>query len=215
MGCWWPALFSIHYTKSGAGGNTNNSNVNNGLFYLLHAIFIFDLAMEKIIYHPEFVTATIVNWYPLLKQRSYKKIILGSLQYLVKKNKIIVYAYCIMDNHIHIIWHIKGEKLLSDVRRDFFKYTAQKIKDDLEKYNPELLSYFKSTQADREYHFWERNPECKELFTDDFFEQKFNYIHKNPVEAGICALEEDYEYSSAKFYLTGEDKLGLLTHYRG
>lgn len=170
--------------------------------------------MEKIIYHPEFVTATIVNWYPLLKQRSYKKIILESLQYLVKKNKIIVYAYCIMDNHIHLIWQIKGEQLHSDVRRDFFKFTAKKIKDDLEKHNPEVLSYFKSTQADRDYHFWERNPECKELLTDDFFEQKFNYIHNNPVEAGMCELEEDYEFSSAKFYLTGEDKLGLLTHYR-
>ncbi len=170
--------------------------------------------MEKIIYHPEFVTATIVNWYPLLKQRKYKKIILDSLQYLVKKNKIIVYAYCIMDNHIHLIWQIKGELLQSDVRRDFLKFTAKKIKEDLEKYNPEVLSYFKSTQADREYHFWERNPMCKELFTDDFFEQKFDYIHNNPVEAGMCELEEDYEYSSAKFYLTGEDKLNLLTHYR-
>ncbi len=171
--------------------------------------------MEKIIYHPEYVTATILNWYPLLKQQSYKKIVLESLQYLVRRNRIFLYAFCIMDTHIHLIWQVKGKCLLSDVRRDFFKYTGQKIQKDLERYNPEVLSYFKSTQADRKYHFWERNPMCKDLFTDKFFEQKFNYIHNNPVDAGICELEEMYEYSSAKFYLTGEDKLGLLTHYRG
>jgi hypothetical protein len=39
------------------------------------------------------------------------------------------------------------------------------------------------------------------------------YIHYNPVGAGSCVYPEDYKYSSAKFYATGEDEFGFLTHW--
>ena len=41
------------------------------------------------------------------------------------------------------------------------------------------------------------------------------YIHHNPVEAGLCAYPEDYKYSSAKFYESGMDEFGFLTHWMG
>jgi len=47
------------------------------------------------------------------------------------------------------------------------------------------------------------------------FEQKLNYIHYNPVSAGMCANPEDYYYSSARFYYDGIDSFGMLTHYSG
>ena len=37
------------------------------------------------------------------------------------------------------------------------------------------------------------------------------YIHNNPVVAGLCVNAEDYKYSSAKFYETGKDEFGFLT----
>ena len=168
--------------------------------------------MEKIIHYPEFVTATILNWHPLLKQEKYKNLILESLRFLVKSNRIILYAYCIMDTHIHLIWQVKGDIALSVIRRDFFKYTAQQFKRDLDEYDPEVLISFASTQADRKYQIWERNTLCIDLFTDAVFDQKLNYIHYNPVAAGICLYEEEYTYSSARFYLTGEDRWNMMTH---
>ena len=39
------------------------------------------------------------------------------------------------------------------------------------------------------------------------------YIHDNPVKAGLCKNEEDYNYSSARFYKTGIDDFGFLTHW--
>ena len=46
------------------------------------------------------------------------------------------------------------------------------------------------------------------------FEQKVDYIHNNPVKAGLCKFGEDYQYSSAKFYETGNDDWGFITHYK-
>jgi hypothetical protein len=46
----------------------------------------------------------------------------------------------------------------------------------------------------------------------EVFMQKMEYIHYNPVNAGLCAYPED-NYSSAKFYETGKDEFGIMTHW--
>jgi putative transposase len=170
--------------------------------------------MEKIIYHPEFFTGTILNWQKLLKVEKYKLAILEELTFLVRSNKIILYAYCIMDNHIHLIWQIKGNTHPSIIKRSFFTRTALFFKKDLIINHPNVLEYFKSSQGDRTHHFWERRPLGIDLFTDKVFEQKLDYIHDNPVKADLCKNQEDYKYSSASFYLTGKDDWNILTHYR-
>jgi len=59
-----------------------------------------------------------------------------------------------------------------------------------------------------------RNPLSIELRTRAISFQKLEYIHWNPVRAGLCKLAEQYRYSSAEFYATGCDNWGFLTHYR-
>lgn len=171
--------------------------------------------MDKILFHPEFVTATIYEWHPLLKREVFKKIIIESLQFLVKEARIILYAYCVMDTHMHLIWQVKGKWLSSDVRRDFFKYTAHQFKRLLQENYPYELALFKATQHDRTYQFWERHTLCVEVFTPGVFNQKLDYIHNNPVSAGICLLPEEYKFSSAAYYYNGLDDHEFLTHCNG
>ncbi len=54
-----------------------------------------------------------------------------------------------------------------------------------------------------------------ELSAESFLLQKLNYMHNNPVVAGLVKHPEDYKYSSAHFYHTGHDMFNLLSHYRG
>ena len=68
---------------------------------------------------------------------------------------------------------------------------------------------------DRMYQFWERNPLSVDLHSHDVFMQKLEYIHWNPVKAGLCSYPEGYHYSSARFYITGVDEFGFLTHLNG
>lgn len=168
--------------------------------------------MDKIFFHPEFVTATIYNWQHLLKSTENKEIICSSLKFLVDDNRIILYAYCIMDNHIHLIWQVKGKWKSSDVKRDFLKYTAHQFKRKLQSDCESELENYRATQNDRTYQIWERNTLCVELFTPAVCDQKLDYIHYNPVKAGICELPEQYDYSSAQYYLNGSDRFNFLTH---
>lgn len=51
-----------------------------------------------------------------------------------------------------------------------------------------------------------------EIYSRKLMIQKLNYIHRNP-NKGKWRLSKDdisYRYSSAKFYETGEDELGVL-----
>ncbi len=62
---------------------------------------------------------------------------------------------------------------------------------------------------DRDYQFWERNSLSIELRSAKVFIQKLEYLHNNPVKAGLCINPGDYYYSSARFYETGIDDFSL------
>ena len=166
-------------------------------------------------YWPQFFTATILEWKPLLKNDKYKNEIIKSLQFLVAQQRIHLYAFVIMSNHIHLIWHPLPGQTPQKLQLSFLRYTAQQIKFDLKRNDPVLLEQFKVDAKDREYQFWERNPLSIELRNSKTFDQKLEYIHWNPVKAGLCNSPEEYYYSSAKFYLTGIDNFKMLTHSNG
>ncbi len=166
-------------------------------------------------YHPQFFTATILDWQHLLSKNEYKDTIINSLRFLVDQKRISLFAFVIMSNHIHLIWQALAGHHPEKIQLSFMKFTAQAMKFDLIKNDPLTLANFRVDKSDREYQFWKRKPLSIGLFTPAVFEQKLNYIHYNPVKAGLCKQPEDYHYSSAKFYETGVDDFGMLTDYLG
>ena len=167
------------------------------------------------IYWPQFYTATIYEWKHLLLQDKYKEIIIDSLKFLVTYKRIELNAFVIMSNHIHIIWKALSGFTPDDNQASFMKYTAQQMKRMLTNDDVVFLEEFKVDKYDRTYQLWKREPLGTELFTPAVLVQKLDYIHNNPVRAGLCKYPEKYYYSSAKFYETGVDDFGILTHYSG
>jgi len=167
----------------------------------------------KITEYPQFFTATNLEWKRLLQLNKYKDVIVNSLRFLVEDKRVILYAFVVMDNHVHLIWQMQQGIKAENVQRDFLKYTAQQIKKDLTKNHPAVLEYFKVNAKDRVYQFWERNALSIELRTDKVFEQKLNYLHYNPVRAGLCNLPEEYAYSTAKWYETNINNWEFITQY--
>ncbi len=106
---------------------------------------------------------------------------------------------------------------MHQVRQSFLKYTAQQIKFDLQKNNPKLLEEFRVDAKDRQFQFWEGNALSVDLFGEKVFDQKFEYIHHNPIQEKwkLAVYPEEYKWSSAKFYYTGNDEFEFLTHYMG
>ena len=162
----------------------------------------------------EFYTATCLNWQPLLDDDTSKNIIMDSLKFLVEDKRIWLYGFVVMPNHIHLLWSKQEAYIAKNVQRRFMTYTAQQLKFKLLDANSTQLGNYKSTQEDREYQFWERRPYKATMYNRSAAEQKLEYIHQNPVKAGLCKNAEDYEFSSARYYKLNEEKRwNFLTHY--
>ena len=162
-----------------------------------------------------YFTATVLNWKHLLKADKYKNVLINSFKYLVDKEKVRIFAFVIMPNHFHSVWKINENIEKSDFQRDFMKYTAQKILNDLKRNQIEVYKSLYVGAKDRNYQFWERKPLSVPLYTRKVVEQKINYIHANPVRPNWNLADEpqDYKYSSAKFYYEGIDEFGFLENY--
>ena len=166
-------------------------------------------------YWPQFYTATIQNWKHLLQDDKHKEIIIDGLRFLVKEKRIELNAFVIMSNHIHLIWQPMFGFTPSDIQPSFMKYTAQQLKRSLSKSDSDYLNEFKVDKYDRKFQFWKREALSIELISPAVFNQKLEYIHNNPVIAGLCNFPEEYKYSSDEFYHNDFDRFGIITHYMG
>ena len=154
-----------------------------------------------------FLTFTIEGWIDLLSRRIYKDAVIDCMNFCRRNKNLLVHAYVIMSNHIHVIWTAKDNNL-SDIIRDFKTYTSKSliklIHETPESRREWLLYMFKfyanRSLANKEYKIWTNNNHPIEIASEDFFYQKLAYIHNNPVRAGIVSLDEDYIYSSATNY---------------
>ena len=166
--------------------------------------------------HIQFFTATILYWQQLLKENRYKQIIIDSLRFLTDEKRITVYAFVIMPNHIHLLWKINEGHKRETVQRDFLRFTAQKIKQDLQNTNSSDLSKFYVKLSDRQYQFWERNALSIDIYSREVLEQKLDYIHNNPLQQKWLSETDDQAcfYSSASFYQQDDNcHWTFLTHY--
>ena len=158
-----------------------------------------------------FITATVVDWIDVFTRKSYYDIVEENLNFYIKNRGLIVYGYVIMSNHIHAIIQAKNHDL-SEVLRDFKKFTAKQIlntiQTETESRREWMLKRFKKATAthhrNKTYQFWRYGNHAEEIFSEKFLWSKLDYIHFNPVRAGIVKRPQDYLWSSAGNYIEGK-----------
>lgn len=157
---------------------------------------------------PHFITATVVDWIDVFSRKVYRDEVIKCFDYCIKNKGMIVYGYVIMSNHIHMVVQSKDGKL-SDLLRDFKKYTAtsilNKIQNEPESRREWMLERFKlATQShsrNKNYQFWQYGNHPEEIYTNKFMWSKLDYIHLNPVRAGLVEKASHFIYSSASNYV--------------
>ncbi len=165
---------------------------------------------------PHFVTFTVVGWIDVFSREQYKEIIVESLQYCMDHKRLILHAWVIMTNHVHLIISSKTSKL-EDLVRDIKKFTSKQIilaigENQEESRKEWMLNIFRFTGSgnknNKEFQFWKQDYHPVELTTNDILEQRLMYLHENPVRSGLVWEAWHYKYSSAIDYYTTEK--GLL-----
>ncbi|MBI3160992.1 MAG: transposase [Chloroflexi bacterium] len=159
-----------------------------------------------------FVTWTVVDWLYLFDKVPYRQIILDSLEYLRTHKHTQVNAFVVMSTHVHaVLWPEIGINL-SDVARDFKRFTSRQISREAIRQNAsEILSVFEKARNENRaqdtstYQVWQEGSHPEAIFTEKFAKQKIDYIHQNPVTAGLAATADQWPYSSARAYLLGKE----------
>ena len=111
-----------------------------------------------------------------------------------EKYNFLLYAYCLMDNHIHL--------LLNDNGNDISKF--------MKSINVSYVSYFNRVYQRCGHLFQDRFK--SELVKDDrYLLEVSRYIHNNPVKAKMVERPDEFEWSSYNIYSgKANDTLGLL-----
>jgi REP element-mobilizing transposase RayT len=149
-------------------------------------------------------------------RNEYKDILIDSLGYCQKEKGMEIISWCIMTNHVHLVYRSvagqKPEQILGDFKRFTSKKLVKAIQENTRESRREfLINQFKeeaqkSSNVNR-FQFWRHDNKPIELWSNKVITEKINYVHQNPVEAGLVFRAEDYVYSSAIDY--SEEK-GLI-----
>ncbi|MDX1685411.1 MAG: transposase [Saprospiraceae bacterium] len=154
-----------------------------------------------------FMTLQVIDWVDIFTRQIYRDIIIDSLAYCRKNKGLRLWAYVVMSNHLHIIISSTRSDL-SGVLRDFKRHTSSNILQTMcgriesrfywmkERFETASLRHSRN----KGLQFWTHENRAIHLWSRKWIFQKLNYIHMNPVKAGLVARPEDWLYSSARNY---------------
>lgn len=162
-----------------------------------------------------FVSFATIHWIDIFIREAYCQILIDSLDFCRKQKGMQIYAWCIMTNHLHLVFRA-ADANPGDLMRSFKTFTSKRIRDAIEKNKREsrkswMLYLMKQAALynsnSRNFQLWQQDNHPIELWSQKFVDQKVGYTHNNPVVAGFVNRAEDWRYSSAIDYAGGK---GLL-----
>lgn len=132
-----------------------------------------------------FVTTTTKNHKHYFDSREKLSQLLQIISSSVEKHKVTIYGFVLMVNHFHLLVGLSGGgPALSTFMRDIKSMTWRKL-------------------FPQESGIWMSRFDDVAIYTEDQFRIKLNYIHNNPVKAGLSQTPEGYDFSSAKVWNSG------------
>jgi putative transposase len=113
-------------------------------------------------------------------------------------------AYVIMPDHFHVLlFPARHPYSMAAILRSIKQPVARRATEHLRTHAPEHLPRLAVTRPDGriEHRFWQQGGGYdRNLWEPAALWNSVSYIHRNPVEAGLCEREEDWRWSSARWY---------------
>ncbi|HCM68119.1 MAG: hypothetical protein A2898_02285 [Candidatus Kerfeldbacteria bacterium RIFCSPLOWO2_01_FULL_48_11] len=168
-----------------------------------------------------FITTKTFRNKRIFRDERCREITLHDVDFYRKKIGFKLLGYCIMADHVHMIvwWNTdeKPELTISKIMHDIKGASAKHLSDYFYPGGQGLNALpgnKRGIQAPPTLHngiptrygikIWQSSFYDFNIYSDKKFREKLNYIHWNPVRAGLCTKPEDWQWSSCRFYEFGE-----------
>lgn len=139
-------------------------------------------------YHLYFVTTTFIDRVPWFKDPNKALLFSDIINKYRKQYEFQIFGYVIMPDHFH------------GLIMPGFQINISRIMQDIKRYFSKLVNEEKGTNGS----LWQRRFYDRVVRDEEEYIKILEYIHYNPVKAGLTATPEDYLYSSYRFYNFGE-----------
>jgi len=148
-----------------------------------------------------FITAVAKNRLPVFRTEALKSITCKAIDEARVSCGFSLFAYVLMPDHFHlltdsprkpsvVLQFIKGivsRRVLGYLREMNYASCLKKLEHD-------------SWKRNHRYSLWQHDSDVFPVVAESTFMQKVDYIHQNPVRAGLVARAEDYHWSSIRFW---------------
>jgi REP element-mobilizing transposase RayT len=148
-----------------------------------------------------YITIVAKDRLPVFQNEAIKKVTCNALDEGRRSGKFSIFAYVVMPDHMHLL--TDQPKTSADVLRYVKGITGRRVIDYLKEKNYQSsLAKLRHVEWKREhkYSLWQQEKNVFSVFSEAVFMQKVNYIHLNPVRAGLVDRANDYRCSSARIW---------------
>ena len=148
-----------------------------------------------------YITIVTKDRLPVFRTDHMKEFVCGALDEARKSAGILLFAYVIMWDHLHLL--TSRNTTTANMLRVLKGITARRVIDYLkEKGHVSSLAKLEHQEQKRKhlYSLWQIERNVLPVFSESMFVEKLNYIHQNPVKAGLSECAEDYRWSSARIW---------------
>lgn len=159
-----------------------------------------------------FITFTCHQWMPLIAQTNSYDLIYNWFDHLKSKGHYIT-GFVIMPNHVHALIAFRNtDQSINTIVGNGKRFIAYEIINRLKDQQEDKLLHHlhlsvdaKDLERNKKHEVWEDSFDWKECRTNQFMQQKLDYMHENPCKGkwNLATAPVDYEHSSARFYITG------------
>ena len=160
---------------------------------------MFRISKDSPVYY---LTSVTNNRLPVFQTAQLKNLMCDALSEARKSAGLLLFAYVIMPDHLHAL--IGSERKPSEVVRFVNGISGRRVIDFLKepKFKTSLNKLRRATGfRDYQYSLWDHHPNLKLISTENGLIEKANYIHENPVRAGLVERAQDYRWSSIRCWM--------------
>jgi REP element-mobilizing transposase RayT len=148
-----------------------------------------------------YVTAVAKDRLPVFRTDQIKLITCKAVNEAWQSGGFAIYAYVIMPDDFHAITDsiLKPSKVIQYLNSIISRRVIDHLKEH--GHNASLRKLRRESGArGHKYSLWDHHSNAFPIFGEDIFMQKVNYIHQNPVRAGLVELAEDSRWSSVRIW---------------
>ena len=169
-------------------------------------------------YNPEgiyFISFATVYWIDVFVREKYFIILTDSINYCRKNKGMELFAFCILPSHVHLLFRDKNNnpgKLLKEFKTFTSKALQKEISENIQESRKAWMLWMferagKRNSNVKNMQFWQQHNKPIEIWSNDILQQKIDYIHNNPVEAGFVTEPHYWKYSSASNFC---EEIGVI-----